>query len=41
MRYLKLYEDFEAKAILESDFIINTLNYLKKGAFKANPLVFD
>ena len=40
MRYLKLYEDFEAKGILESDFIINTLNDLKKGAFKANPTYY-
>lgn len=41
MRYLKLYEDFEAKGILESDFIINTLNDLKKKAFDANKTYQD
>lgn len=37
MRYLKLFEEFEDKSILDSDFIVNTLNDLKKEAFADNP----
>ena len=33
MKYIKLFEEFEDKSILDSDFIINTLNDIKKQAF--------
>ncbi len=40
MKYLKLFESFD-KSILDSDFIINTLNDIKKEAFHKNPTYMD
>ena len=41
MKHIKLFEYFEDKSILDSDFIVNTLNDIKKEAFAKNPTYYD
>jgi hypothetical protein len=41
MKHIKLFEAFEGKNILDSDFIVNTLNDIKKEAFPKIQTYYD